>query len=84
MALLVARTSLSDPIGLSVPRRGMNMGASPSTLDSRPYTYHGTDVDVLTPNKKAKPTARPKITNRGNHATNCYCNTCQLARARML
>lgn len=84
MALLVARTSLSDPIGVSVPMRGMNMVTAPSALLTRPYVYHGTGVDVLTPNRGKKPTARPKVTNHGEHATSCYCNTCQLARARML
>lgn len=83
MSTLTARTSLSDPVGVSVPLRGMNLITAPTAHQSRPYTYRGTGYDVLTPNRGKKPTARPKVTNHGIHTTNCYCNLCTQARSTL-
>lgn len=84
MSTLTARTSLSDPIGVSVPLRGMNMVTSPSAHQSRPYTYRGTGYDVLTPpNKRVPPRNPAKIMRSGIHTTNCYCNICNQARSTL-
>lgn len=83
MSTLTARTSLSDPVGVSVPLRGMNLITAPTTHQTRPYTYRGTGYDVLTPNKNAPIISRAKINRAGIHTTNCYCNLCTQARSTL-
>ncbi|WP_146115273.1 MULTISPECIES: hypothetical protein [unclassified Arthrobacter] len=79
MSIMEARTSLTDPIGLSVPMRGMTLISH--NVTSKPYVYQGTGHDVITP-RRGRPPARAKIRRNGEHSRLCYCNICQRARRK--